>query len=164
MVDKTISPEDLAKRLRHFGPRAVTFPRCYVIGKTEKALLVLFEDASQHWIPLSQIDESCKLAHRGDEGDLVISTWIAEQKGLLGPSPTAHVGQGPTPIPKNKPADGLLPAPALDLTEALGLYRALLRDYHPDVCRTSVSPTDVTQRITTLWRAVLRASKGEKPK
>ena len=40
---------------------------------------------TKEWIPISQIDDESELwgAHKpGSEGDLVISLWIAEKKGL----------------------------------------------------------------------------------
>lgn len=53
-----------------------------VIKETEKALLVKIEDEN-HWIPQSQIDDDSEVWKLGDEGVLVISEWLAEQKGLL---------------------------------------------------------------------------------
>ena len=48
---------------------------------TEKAILVEI-DGEEHWIPLSQIDDDSEVYQEGDEGVLVISHWIAVQKGL----------------------------------------------------------------------------------
>lgn len=39
-------------------------------------------DGRQHWIPKSQIDEESEVNGEGDEGTLVISRWLAEQKEL----------------------------------------------------------------------------------
>lgn len=35
------------------------------------------------WIPQSQIDDDSECWRAGDEGKLVISEWIANQKGLI---------------------------------------------------------------------------------
>jgi hypothetical protein len=50
--------------------------------ETDKALLCLFPDGEEHWIPKSQIDDDSEVYREGDVGKLVVSQWIAEQKGL----------------------------------------------------------------------------------
>lgn len=47
-----------------------------------KALLVAVPDHGEVWFPQSQIDDRSDVYREGDEGDLWISQWIAEQKGL----------------------------------------------------------------------------------
>lgn len=52
---------------------------------TEKALLVEHE-GEELWIPLSQIDGDSEIyaEHQvGEEGVLVVTDWLAEQKGLV---------------------------------------------------------------------------------
>jgi hypothetical protein len=49
---------------------------------TDAALLVEI-DGRQFWIPQSQIDDDSEVYQAGDEGELVVSQWIAEQKGLV---------------------------------------------------------------------------------
>jgi hypothetical protein len=51
------------------------------INSTAKACLVLIE-GEEYWIPQSQIDDDSEVWEKNDEGTLVISEWIAEQKGL----------------------------------------------------------------------------------
>lgn len=48
---------------------------------TAKAILVVIED-EEYWIPQSQVDDDSEVWEKDDEGTLVISDWIAEQKGL----------------------------------------------------------------------------------
>lgn len=48
---------------------------------TAKAILVLIE-GKQYWIPQSQIDDESEVWRKGDEGTLVISEWIAYEKGI----------------------------------------------------------------------------------
>ena len=45
--------------------------------ETSKALLIVYDD-EEYWIPLSQVEE----IHRA-EGRIVMSAWIAKQKGFL---------------------------------------------------------------------------------
>lgn len=49
--------------------------------ETEKALLVDI-DGEEHWLPKSQIHDDSEVYAEGGEGVLVITEWIAEQKGL----------------------------------------------------------------------------------
>ena len=57
-------------------------PDVRVIKSTEKAILCLIE-GEEYWIPQSQIDDDSEVWQAGDQGELVISTWIALQKGLV---------------------------------------------------------------------------------
>lgn len=41
-------------------------------------------DGAEHWIPNSQVDEDSEVLGVGDIGTLIISDWIAEQKGIEG--------------------------------------------------------------------------------
>ena len=49
---------------------------------TERAFLVRIE-GEEHWFPQSQICDDSEVYKAGDEGTLVITRWIAQQKGLL---------------------------------------------------------------------------------
>lgn len=57
-------------------------PGCRVVRATAKALLVAVPDHGEVWFPQGQIDDRSDVYREGDEGDLWISQWIAEQKGL----------------------------------------------------------------------------------
>ena len=50
------------------------------VAETTNAILIEHETAGKVWIPLSQVDE---IHHKNGEVTLVMSTWIAEKKGLL---------------------------------------------------------------------------------
>ncbi|MGD2215169.1 MAG: hypothetical protein PVJ64_00380 [Gemmatimonadales bacterium] len=55
-----------------------------VIAQGKAAVLVEI-DEEEYWIPYSQIhddSEICSQSERGEEGQIIISEWIAEQKGL----------------------------------------------------------------------------------
>lgn len=54
--------------------------RC--IKETEKALLCEI-DGKQEWVPKSQIHDDSEVYQEGDEGHLVVSEWIAKQKGWI---------------------------------------------------------------------------------
>jgi len=60
----------------------VTISNVYVKHATEKALLCLIR-GEEVWVPRSQIDESSEVQDdlNASEGDLVVTQWIAEQKG-----------------------------------------------------------------------------------
>ena len=60
----------------------VSFESVTVVRATEKALLCRI-DGKEHWIPQSQIDDDSEVYREGDEGTLVISEWLATQKGLV---------------------------------------------------------------------------------
>jgi len=64
--------------------KKVDLPDCVCLKETEKAILVSIPDVDDDmWIPLSQIDDDSEVYQEGDEGTLIISEWIALQKGLL---------------------------------------------------------------------------------
>ena len=62
-----------------------------VMAKTDKAILVEAEfleglDDDVRWFPFSQIDDDSEIwgkSEKGEVGDLVITKWIAEKKGLI---------------------------------------------------------------------------------
>lgn len=58
------------------------FPGARVVRATANALLVDI-DGDEHWIPQSQIDDDSEVYKAGDEGELVVSEWIATQKGMI---------------------------------------------------------------------------------
>lgn len=59
----------------------VEFPDAFAKRETAKALLVVI-DGSEHWIPKSQIHADSEVYEDGHRGKLVITAWLAEQKGL----------------------------------------------------------------------------------
>lgn len=51
---------------------------------TAKALLVILEDLSEEWVPKSQIQSHGDInahARKDDSGTMIVSEWIARQKG-----------------------------------------------------------------------------------
>lgn len=62
----------------------VEFFDCVCIHSTEKAILVKLPEMDKPlWFPQSQIDADSEVWKQGDEGTLVVSRWIAKQKGLI---------------------------------------------------------------------------------
>jgi len=51
-------------------------------ASTDKAILAVIE-GKEYWIPQSQIDDDSEVWGGGDEGTLVITEWIAMEKGIL---------------------------------------------------------------------------------
>lgn len=60
----------------------VDFSNVVAKHETEAAILCVV-DGKEVWIPKSQIDDSSEVKEDGDEGTLVVSEWIAEQKDLI---------------------------------------------------------------------------------
>lgn len=54
--------------------------RC--IRETDAALLVVI-DGQQHWMPKSHVDDDSEVYAEGHDGELVVSEWIAVEKGLV---------------------------------------------------------------------------------
>lgn len=49
---------------------------------TDKAILIECDDLDEEeWIPLSQVSEDSEVMDTDDEGTLIITLWLAEQKG-----------------------------------------------------------------------------------
>ena len=62
----------------------VEFFDCKVIHATDKAILVkLPEMEKPQWFPQSQVHANSEIWQQDDEGTLVVTRWIAEQKGLV---------------------------------------------------------------------------------
>lgn len=63
----------------------VRVENCYVKHMTEKAMLVKVPKMEAFWIPRSQIRPDSEVFDdmENSEGTLVVSHWIAEQKGLV---------------------------------------------------------------------------------
>jgi hypothetical protein len=61
---------------------AAEFEGVRALKQTENALLCLI-DGEKIWIPQSQISDDSEVWKEGDEGTLVITEWLAIQKGLV---------------------------------------------------------------------------------
>jgi hypothetical protein len=59
----------------------VPFSNVTVKRETAKAILCAIR-GKEYWIPQSQVHEDSEVWHQGDEGTLVLTAWIAKQKGL----------------------------------------------------------------------------------
>jgi hypothetical protein len=53
-----------------------------VLSETAKAILVDVE-GEEVWIPKSMIHDDSEVFRQGHTGTLIVSRWIAEQKGLV---------------------------------------------------------------------------------
>lgn len=51
------------------------------IHETTDAIKVLI-DGKEYWIPKSHIHDDSEVYEKGGEGKLIVSQWIAEEKGL----------------------------------------------------------------------------------
>ena len=51
---------------------------------TAKALLIESDELdTEEWVPLSQVSDDSEVMDEGDEGLLVVTAWIASQKGWI---------------------------------------------------------------------------------
>lgn len=64
------------------GDETVSFKGVVCKKATEKALLCVVEGKDE-WVPKSQISDDSEVNAEDDEGTLVVSQWIAEQKGWV---------------------------------------------------------------------------------
>lgn len=55
---------------------------CFIKRETDKAILCDFGD-KECWIPLSQVDDDSEIWQAGEEGTIIVSEWIAKEKGLI---------------------------------------------------------------------------------
>jgi hypothetical protein len=54
---------------------------CICNMETDEAILVDIPSIGVEWIPKSQVTDDSEVCETGDEGDLVITDWLAEQRG-----------------------------------------------------------------------------------
>jgi hypothetical protein len=50
--------------------------------ETDKAILAIFEDETEAWIPKSMIDDDSEVYKMGTSGTLIVKRWFAEKEGL----------------------------------------------------------------------------------
>lgn len=60
----------------------VEFQDVRCVAETGLALLCAI-NGSEVWIPRSQVDDSSDVLGEDDEGELVITEWLAVEKGLV---------------------------------------------------------------------------------
>jgi len=56
-----------------------------VVKETDFALLVSLDadDGREYWVPKSQIHDDSEVFKEGQVGDIIVSSWYAEQKGWI---------------------------------------------------------------------------------
>lgn len=64
------------------GRQTAEFENVKAIKETDLGLLCEI-DGDEHWIPKSQIDDESEVYEEGHEGTLVVTEWIAKEKGLV---------------------------------------------------------------------------------
>ena len=98
------------KGVRTMEKEIVTIRNTAAVRETERALLVRFDDASEHWIPRSQIQPGSEIAGIDDTGNLIVSQWFADNSNLFGngrPAKAAPAKTGGRPL-ENKPGRGVM--------------------------------------------------------
>jgi hypothetical protein len=68
------------------GNHAISFEDCVCIAvaESELAIRVMMDDGEPHWFPCSTISIDSEVQDYEDKGTLIVSSWIAEQEGLIG--------------------------------------------------------------------------------
>jgi len=61
----------------------VSFDQCRAIAETDAAILVDIPGHGKVWIPKSQVDDDSEVYEDGTDGTLVITEWMAIEKGLV---------------------------------------------------------------------------------
>ncbi len=61
----------------------VSFTVTEPVEKETDAAILVEVDGVQHWIPKSQISEDSEVYEEGQTGELVITEWIATEKGIV---------------------------------------------------------------------------------
>ncbi len=70
----------------------VTIRYYTAIRRAEKAILVKFDDASEHWIPRRRSSADRRSRNVPDQGDLVLSQWFADNANLFDTGKAAASG------------------------------------------------------------------------
>jgi len=61
---------------------AYTIENAKATGETDKGIWVEADDLDEAaFIPQSQIDDDSEVWQKGDEGDLIVSDWLARERG-----------------------------------------------------------------------------------
>lgn len=67
-----------------YDEKHVSFDDCVCKRDSEKAILVDGPELPpQIWIPKSQIHEDSEVFERDTEGKLIVTLWLAKEKGLV---------------------------------------------------------------------------------
>jgi hypothetical protein len=55
------------------------------VKATDKALLIVSSEIGDEptWVPISQVESESAVRGEGDEGELTVSLWLAEEKGWI---------------------------------------------------------------------------------
>jgi hypothetical protein len=71
-------------KITDYDDKNVILKGVKVLKETEKALLVESkETGEEHWMPKSQIHDDSDVFQDEDEGDMIVSKWLANEKNLL---------------------------------------------------------------------------------
>lgn len=66
-----------------YSKETVTFDDVECGRDSEKAIFVSVDGKDPIWIPKSQIDDDSEVYEAGTSGKLIVTEWIAKEKGLI---------------------------------------------------------------------------------
>lgn len=69
--------------MREYGDLHIVIEDCEILYITDKGGVLCLIEGEKHWLPQSQIHENSECWETGDKGELIISRWIAERRGLI---------------------------------------------------------------------------------
>ena len=72
----------MARGIRSEKSPDVTVYGVSVLRESEKAILIKLKSEEELWLPKSQLREGGTAQKKGDTGTVVMSAWIAGEKGL----------------------------------------------------------------------------------
>lgn len=72
----------MARGIRSEKTPDVTIYNVSVLRESEKAILIKTKSEEEIWLPKSQLREGGTANKKGDTGTVVMSAWIAGEKGL----------------------------------------------------------------------------------
>ena len=67
--------------MREHFEKHLAIDNAYCKAESEAAVLVTIE-GEDFWIPKSQLHDDSEVYRKGDSGTLIITKWIAKQKGI----------------------------------------------------------------------------------
>lgn len=77
-------PHELFVTITEYDEKHLKIPECECMAATPKAIKVRSPHLPnmEEWFPETQVHDDSEVFEKGDTGDLIITKWIANQKGI----------------------------------------------------------------------------------
>lgn len=73
----------MPKFIEYDGNSKCVETRATALRETDAAILVRFDDGVEAWVPKSQIDDDSEVYAKDHDGTLIVTHWLATQKGWV---------------------------------------------------------------------------------